>query len=938
MNHAKQVKKRRRKKKKKKKKKKVSGLKENPRKKRRMGCSPSKASAPDTDAHFQNVGLSENSIGGDSASAIHTAQLVNTRSEKGPHLGSNGGTTKRNGNNFEDSNSNSTSARPPKVEIPREPETVHIAPLRERAASSSPVAVETRTGLTFDRSASLGPSEAQNQKAKKRQQYPTEGLKVAVKQSRHRVAEEDDDLVIQTGPNKGGSRTGTSSNVFESMSEEQIKQRKLKEFTKVCSQITDHLYVSGEEVCRDYATLKKHNIGLIINSCQDVCENVFESSNIETVHDSVGSIHRNLEHQVSNKHDAKKIVYITLSLRDTMQEEISSFFFTAIQAIEAAAKVDVNVLVHCHQGVSRSGTLAIAYLMWAKPLGWKQALDHARTKREVLSPNTGFLCQLMEWEVWMNLRWPERLNDFHTDSGTETTLYAGSEGVIRSSPTMESGHKDETTKAEEGRKENHAVSPAHLWEEKGRREEFRNHFLSGGSIYEFEEQPCIAPTPSLFAVSPIRRPFIVSIPDYEGNARNGYEVLNNLQEHLLRTSLDETSHSHKRFEIGYVLQQCRSEKDRHRILPGEEKLDSAGVYVVVLPYSLTSTTELSAGYQDTSGHPVLESHPVIWIGKNVDPDCREGMVACARAEVRKWRLFMRSTSVDERDAFRSSSFHSTNIADTTPAEVKEGSHLHELLVNLMKNVKAASPSRYLSSGERDPTREMRTAANQSIREADTSVHDASAVPSSLRLENMDVATDFQQQMLNASTQRAADSPPVMTRRVDNDDGVQENATESLDDSQPIKLFALTETAVDVLRSISESEDVNVEANFLEDFDKEDFEEGEVRLLCEGHTLEGDDRKLDIWVWIGYSDASEIGYDFESLEEILTIDIQGCAHLDTQTTSGQKRTIKLVELSLPGILGEFNVDGQEIKAQVRVEWANKESRAFEDVLERGLEQV
>jgi hypothetical protein len=56
------------------------------------------------------------------------------------------------------------------------------------------------------------------------------------------------------------------------------------------------------------------------------------------------------------------------------------------------------VLVHCHQGVSRSGTLALAHMMWALRLPMQEALTFARTRRGIISPNPGFLCQLLELE------------------------------------------------------------------------------------------------------------------------------------------------------------------------------------------------------------------------------------------------------------------------------------------------------------------------------------------------------------------------------------------------------------------------------------------------------------------------------------------------------------------------------------------------------------
>jgi protein-tyrosine phosphatase len=55
------------------------------------------------------------------------------------------------------------------------------------------------------------------------------------------------------------------------------------------------------------------------------------------------------------------------------------------------------VLVHCHQGVSRSCSLAIGYLMWAQNMTYQDAYEYVRQRRGICSPNPGFIGQLMLW-------------------------------------------------------------------------------------------------------------------------------------------------------------------------------------------------------------------------------------------------------------------------------------------------------------------------------------------------------------------------------------------------------------------------------------------------------------------------------------------------------------------------------------------------------------
>ncbi|KAF2762132.1 phosphatases II [Pseudovirgaria hyperparasitica] len=57
-----------------------------------------------------------------------------------------------------------------------------------------------------------------------------------------------------------------------------------------------------------------------------------------------------------------------------------------------------GVLVHCRAGISRSGAVIVAYLMWSRGLTYAAALDLARESRDVITPNEGFVRQLRVWE------------------------------------------------------------------------------------------------------------------------------------------------------------------------------------------------------------------------------------------------------------------------------------------------------------------------------------------------------------------------------------------------------------------------------------------------------------------------------------------------------------------------------------------------------------
>ena len=68
-----------------------------------------------------------------------------------------------------------------------------------------------------------------------------------------------------------------------------------------------------------------------------------------------------------------------------------------LQAAAAAPGGSGRVLVHCSQGVSRSATLAIAYLMWKQAACYDDVFQAVKAARGVTNPNIGFICQVGGW-------------------------------------------------------------------------------------------------------------------------------------------------------------------------------------------------------------------------------------------------------------------------------------------------------------------------------------------------------------------------------------------------------------------------------------------------------------------------------------------------------------------------------------------------------------
>uniref|UniRef100_A0A8C2URQ2 Dual specificity protein phosphatase n=1 Tax=Chinchilla lanigera TaxID=34839 RepID=A0A8C2URQ2_CHILA len=90
--------------------------------------------------------------------------------------------------------------------------------------------------------------------------------------------------------------------------------------------------------------------------------------------------------------------YKWIPVEDSHTADISSHFQEAIDFIDCVREKGGKVLVHCEAGVSRSPTICMAYLMKTKQFRLKEAFDYIKQRRSVISPNFGFMGQLLQYE------------------------------------------------------------------------------------------------------------------------------------------------------------------------------------------------------------------------------------------------------------------------------------------------------------------------------------------------------------------------------------------------------------------------------------------------------------------------------------------------------------------------------------------------------------
>jgi len=82
--------------------------------------------------------------------------------------------------------------------------------------------------------------------------------------------------------------------------------------------------------------------------------------------------------------------YLCIYASDHPGEDLSIYFSTVNDFIHEARLGGGGVLLHCLAGVSRSVTLATAYIMTITELGWREALNVVRGARKQAYPNMGF--------------------------------------------------------------------------------------------------------------------------------------------------------------------------------------------------------------------------------------------------------------------------------------------------------------------------------------------------------------------------------------------------------------------------------------------------------------------------------------------------------------------------------------------------------------------
>lgn len=140
-------------------------------------------------------------------------------------------------------------------------------------------------------------------------------------------------------------------------------------FEPLLSRILDFLFLSSRIPTANKDLLRHYGVTHILNCAGDHCTNHFPDD----------------------------FNYKTYYISDSSGEDITCLFYETIDFIEDARQHGGKVLIHCSQGVSRSSSFVIVYLMWQFRWDFNKAHEWVRTIRFISNPNPGFTGQLMHW-------------------------------------------------------------------------------------------------------------------------------------------------------------------------------------------------------------------------------------------------------------------------------------------------------------------------------------------------------------------------------------------------------------------------------------------------------------------------------------------------------------------------------------------------------------
>lgn len=145
---------------------------------------------------------------------------------------------------------------------------------------------------------------------------------------------------------------------------------------KGLTKILPFLYLGSQSDSANKDILKSHNITYELN----VSNNCPKSDYIQDNH------------------------FLRIPVNDNYSEKLLPHFETSNTFLDRVQQSNGAVLVHCLAGISRSPSIAIAYVMCHLRMTSDEAYRYIKAKRPSISPNFNFLGQLQEYEKMLKIQ------------------------------------------------------------------------------------------------------------------------------------------------------------------------------------------------------------------------------------------------------------------------------------------------------------------------------------------------------------------------------------------------------------------------------------------------------------------------------------------------------------------------------------------------------
>lgn len=203
--------------------------------------------------------------------------------------------------------------------------------------------------------------------------------------------------------------------------------RKQKSHAKASNQTSDNAQNCDNEpnpICRRFPTLS-------VCGCTRPCRLAVKMVQIFEIIPGlfVGAVHGAYKHSYLQKKNVKRILnvsnekyfqnedlfeYLQIHIEDDVNTDITPYFEKTNVFIDEALSANQGVYVHCRAGISRSPSFIIAYLMWKRSIGFKEADKIVGRVHPDAHPNSSFVHQLEGYRKFLQQQ--QEMDDHETTS------------------------------------------------------------------------------------------------------------------------------------------------------------------------------------------------------------------------------------------------------------------------------------------------------------------------------------------------------------------------------------------------------------------------------------------------------------------------------------------------------------------------------------------